>query len=198
MGVSVAVALGSFAMPAAAVTVTIPDLNPGGFVYYGTGNASVTYSGVKFSQSSTLSNGNFYNVGSNYDSSPAAVLSSQQQSEGVANILITLPKSTDAFSLDYGTFNGSGVTFLLSNGDTFTQTSVGDAYTMTNVFNVTSTPFNSVLVTSTDYVLSVNDISYAGGVPEPATWAVMLLGFGLIGGGLRMARRKDEMTLTAA
>ena len=36
-----------------------------------------------------------------------------------------------------------------------------------------------------------------GGVPEPATWAMMLLGAGLVGGGLRMARRKD-MALTAA
>jgi hypothetical protein len=35
------------------------------------------------------------------------------------------------------------------------------------------------------------------GVPESATWAMMLLGAGLVGGGLRMARRKDDMALTA-
>ncbi len=35
-------------------------------------------------------------------------------------------------------------------------------------------------------------------VPEPATWAMMLLGVGAIGAGLRMARRKDGMALTAA
>lgn len=29
----------------------------------------------------------------------------------------------------------------------------------------------------------------ASGVPEPATWAMMLMGFGFIGGALRMARR---------
>jgi PEP-CTERM motif len=38
----------------------------------------------------------------------------------------------------------------------------------------------------------------SGFVPEPATWAMMLLGVGMVGGGLRMARRKDEMALTAA
>jgi hypothetical protein len=35
-------------------------------------------------------------------------------------------------------------------------------------------------------------------VPEPATWAMMLLGIGMIGGGFRMARRMSEVTLSAA
>jgi hypothetical protein len=34
-------------------------------------------------------------------------------------------------------------------------------------------------------------------VPEPVTWSMMLLGAGLIGCGLRMARRTDEVTVTA-
>jgi hypothetical protein len=36
------------------------------------------------------------------------------------------------------------------------------------------------------------------GVPESATWAMMLVGVGMIGGGLRIARRKDAVALTAA
>ena len=36
------------------------------------------------------------------------------------------------------------------------------------------------------------------GVPEAATWALMLLGVGMIGGGLRLARRKSDIALTAA
>jgi hypothetical protein len=40
--------------------------------------------------------------------------------------------------------------------------------------------------------------SSSPGVPEPATWAMMLLGVGMIGGGLRIARRKSGMALTAA
>jgi len=35
-------------------------------------------------------------------------------------------------------------------------------------------------------------------IPEPATWAMMLCGLGMVGGGLRMARRKNAMALTAA
>jgi hypothetical protein len=36
------------------------------------------------------------------------------------------------------------------------------------------------------------------GVPEPATWAMMLLGIGMVGAGLRIARRKNGMMPTAA
>jgi hypothetical protein len=35
-------------------------------------------------------------------------------------------------------------------------------------------------------------------IPEPATWAMMLLGAGMIGGGLRMARRKSDTAPTVA
>jgi len=35
------------------------------------------------------------------------------------------------------------------------------------------------------------------GVPEPATWAIMLLGFGAVGGALRMSRRKASAALAA-
>lgn len=33
-----------------------------------------------------------------------------------------------------------------------------------------------------------------GGVPEPSTWAMMLLGFGFVGGAMRAAKRKQELT----
>jgi hypothetical protein len=47
-----------------------------------------------------------------------------------------------------------------------------------------NTPFNGT------YTISA--------VAEPAAWAMMLVGVGMIGGGLRMARRKSGMALTAA
>ncbi|MGX7953623.1 PEPxxWA-CTERM sorting domain-containing protein [Tsuneonella sp. HG249] len=33
-------------------------------------------------------------------------------------------------------------------------------------------------------------------VPEPATWALMLLGFGLIGGAMRSARQRQKLTVS--
>ncbi|HXQ15497.1 MAG TPA: PEPxxWA-CTERM sorting domain-containing protein [Caulobacteraceae bacterium] len=45
----------------------------------------------------------------------------------------------------------------------------------------------------------INPISFTlTAVPEPVTWAMMLLGVGMIGGGLRVSRRKDATALTAA
>jgi hypothetical protein len=41
-------------------------------------------------------------------------------------------------------------------------------------------------------------VSLALAVPEPATWAMMLLGVGMIGGGLRLTRRKNASGFAAA
>ncbi|WP_296720982.1 PEPxxWA-CTERM sorting domain-containing protein [Erythrobacter sp.] len=38
----------------------------------------------------------------------------------------------------------------------------------------------------------------AGAVPEPATWAMMILGFGFVGGGMRTARRRQKVVLSYA
>lgn len=41
-------------------------------------------------------------------------------------------------------------------------------------------------------------VTLNGGVPEPATWAMMLMGLAMIGGGLRMARRNQYAAVTEA
>lgn len=45
-------------------------------------------------------------------------------------------------------------------------------------------------------VFSINDVT-VGGVPEPATWALMVFGIGAVGAGLRLARRTDQLTATS-
>lgn len=35
-------------------------------------------------------------------------------------------------------------------------------------------------------------------VPEPTTWAMMLLGFGFVGGAMRSAKRRQKLTVSYA
>lgn len=44
----------------------------------------------------------------------------------------------------------------------------------------------------------LNIVSSAGAVPEPATWAMMLLGFGFVGGVMRTAKRRRRQRITVA
>jgi hypothetical protein len=166
-------------------TVTIPEPSDDYYDYFGTGSGSVTYSGVLFSSSATLSNGNFFNIGTLFSEDPA-VLSSQEQSTGVANILITFPVEVTGFALYYGTFNGSDVTFTLSNGDSVTQGSTGSGYAVPDFVGVTDAPFSMVLVTSPDYGMNLNDVSYSSAVPEPAAGLLLMSGLA----GLSLWRRR--------
>jgi PEP-CTERM motif len=51
-----------------------------------------------------------------------------------------------------------------------------------------------------DTIYAANGLTqgFAVGVPEPASWGMMLLGFGMIGGWLRVRRSKDTLALSAA
>ena len=46
------------------------------------------------------------------------------------------------------------------------------------------------------FVDQVNPVSSVGAVPEPATWAMMIVGFGLVGGALR--RRRPQLSAALA
>lgn len=49
--------------------------------------------------------------------------------------------------------------------------------------------------------LMLSEVTFAGpsgAVPEPATWAMMILGFGFVGGAMRSARRRQKVTLSYA
>jgi hypothetical protein len=49
-----------------------------------------------------------------------------------------------------------------------------------------------------NYTLTVTDTSVLAAVPEPATWAMLFLGLGFIGGAMRSARRKANVSVSYA
>ncbi len=51
---------------------------------------------------------------------------------------------------------------------------------------------------SDSFKLRSVSVSNVAAVPEPATWAMMILGFGLIGGSIRSVRRKQKGVLLTA
>lgn len=60
---------------------------------------------------------------------------------------------------------------------------------------ITSAVFTNI--PSTDAFESAN-FSITSGVPEPGTWAMMLLGIGAVGGAMRSSKRKSKLALAAA
>lgn len=74
----------------------------------------------------------------------------------------------------------------------------------TNLF-YDSAPITSGTIALSDYYPRNPGYSHitffdtgAPAVPEPATWAMMLLGFGFVGGAMRSARRRQRLALSHA
>src|SRR5437879_2173493 len=95
-------------------SLAIPDPASGpspGYDFFGSGTASVSYGGVLFATNAALGNGDFYNIGPTYSGSNGltAVLSSQQQTMGVAKIPINLATPVMEFALNFNTFYSAPV-----------------------------------------------------------------------------------------
>ena len=82
--------------------------------------------------------------------------------------------------------------------DSFTAPSSGSYWTQwghysyTFVANASSVTFQfqDILPTTNGYDLGLDSVTLTGSVPEPATWALMLIGFGGLGfAGYRASRK---------
>lgn len=117
------------------------------------------------------------------------------------DLTITFAKGWDRITLSLATDVASAMT-LTVNGDTdytFGGGSCGTLCTLAdngqNKFTITGSnitslmfDFNPALADGTVKQVRVDELG-VGSVPEPTTWAMMLLGFGLAGAGMRARRR---------
>ena len=88
---------------------------------------------------------------------------------------------------------GSGDTFYCLQGITPCYTPVdvpGEAVEATTDYIYPTAPQSGVQV--------IASLAGTGAVPEPATWAMMILGLGAVGGAMRSARRRQKLTVSYA
>ena len=99
-----------------------------------------------------------------------------------------LSAGTTAIGFNFGSFIPTGsATLTLSTGDSFVITPTSTAA----FIGFTSTsPITSVTVDyPNSFAFDLVSVSVLGAVPEPATWAMMLLGLGGLGAAMRSRRR---------
>jgi len=119
--------------------------------------------------------------------------------------------SFTSFGLYLGTIDTYNSISLLGNGGTVLYTLTGAQILSTlasqsddstngdnnnssyvEFVDTTGANITGIQLSTTQAALESDNLSVAGGVPEPATWAMMLIGFGLVGLQLRRRRAKEE------
>jgi hypothetical protein len=103
-------------------------------------------------------------------------------------------------SIGRDTRTGVGYTFFLFNGTPNAGTSgvlqtFGSATTLAGKVSLNAGDIFGVIVDRNgDYAGDSTALSFQAAVPEPATWGMMLVGFGMVGAGLR---RRTVRTIAA-
>ena len=109
--------------------------------------------------------------------------------DNLTGAYVTLTKvgggAFDLISFDFSSYYGSGLNVSAAGYGTISLGAYTGGTYLADFSNITSVTFSS-----DGYNYNVLDnIQLSGGVPEPASWAMMLGGFGLVGGALRSRRK---------
>ena len=124
----------------------------------------------------------FLHVTNNSGSTFTSVSFSGGYAGGSTSFTNVTPGSTVDFYLgdnenDFIGSQGTALVTLVTGGKTFTKS------------------FTDVLG-DPDYAVGPTNLGTIGGVPEPTSWAMLLSGFGLLGGAMRAARSARSKAVT--
>jgi hypothetical protein len=125
---------------------------------------------------------------------------------GTANV--SLGGAYSAFQFDWGsidtyntlTIHGSGADVVVVPGGNFPNAANGNQFLpgTNGLFTVRGNAgetFTSITLQSSQNSFEIDNLA-VGAVPEPASWALMIVGFGLAGGMVR-AKRRNAVAATA-
>jgi hypothetical protein len=123
---------------------------------------------------------------------------------GLENLLVSFEKSWSKITFNFAQLDGTSNFTLLVNGTSlFSATpNLGDLactfciinkgenkFTVSSDAGINSLAFNFDPAVENAKQFRVDGV-ISGGVPEPATWAMMIVGFGAVGSMLRHSRRR--------
>ncbi len=110
------------------------------------------------------------------------------------------PSSVSRFQFDWGSLDAYNTLTIFSSdgsvsvipGTTFTNAANGDQHApgtngLFTVVGNNGTTFTGIELTSSQNSFEIDNLAF--GVPEPATWAMMLIGFGGMGAAMRSRRK---------
>lgn len=207
--ISVFAAIGGALLATAATAATTFYTNPASFAAATSGLVTYNFQGIAppnyfaLAPSFTVGGVTFDNYGNDFiiPASLFGVYGGVDFYSGQVrpNTTITLPGVT-AFSLNYGSYSnanpGTPISFTLNDGSVFSTNLPGVEATLTFLGFTSTTPITSILVYNDVAVPSpVFDVvnfqvgQLGNAVPEPASWAMLIMGFGLTGAVLRKQRR---------
>lgn len=189
------------------------------YIQYFSGSATyaTAFDNVTFSTTPSIGNSALYDIGSQFpgvscpgNGTSCGLLTAEAQSTGSANILITFSRPVDSVSVTYGTTGGphSGIVSFTIDGDTIDQvvSPVAGGYAATDLFSyISPSAFTSIEMTAPKAgALDIGKLYFAKPIPEPSTWALLLVGFAGLGWAKRRrqkrsaANRRPELIFSGA
>ena len=205
-------ALALAAMPALADTYTKANFSGG--IFGGNANVQSPFSGNGFTQGMTFGGSFVYDDNLVPANGSGFVNVFPFSFPDVANIpaadqftfnfgpLVLNPAGADLYGIQYnnGHFNGFAyVNSFAFQGDTYQLNIQGGSLSVYRL--VGGTPSGGSLVNGfinigdsavTDKTVYTPAVVIGGGTPEPSTWAMLIVGFGMVGGAARYRRRRDS------